>query len=921
MRFPPIIRVWTVLAVCAVWAAKAAEPHWAYAPLGQFVVPAPGSGASSEPGAVASGAASHPVDAFIRSRLKAHGLEPAPEADRSTLLRRIHWDLIGLPPSPEDHRRFLADDSPLAYEREVDRLLASPRYGERWARHWMDAVHFAETHGHDQDRIREQAWPYRDYLIEAFNADRPYGRFIEEQVAGDVLFPERPEATVALGMVAAGPWDESSLRDIREDTLDRQLGRYVDRDDMIATVMSVFNSTTVQCARCHDHKFDPIPQADYYALQAVFSGVERAHRVFDRDPSVHLKRQRWMRERRQVERGETGLLEAPQTQAEVRQWVARRLSQPVTWTAWDPHTFLSSGGASLVRQPDGSLLAGGARPERDTCTLVRAAGGNNGRAMRAIRLELLPDDSLPHRGPGRNPENGNLHLSEIELWVFSEGAAEPRRIRWARATSDFDQDGWTAGHAIDGQEKTAWGIHPQEGKPHQAVFELAEPLVARPGDQWSLVLRQSHGGSHLLGRFRVSMTDAPGPASRVVPEEISAIAGQFVRDPKALATEARHRLVTFVLRERLREQLAGLPEPSRVYAAASDFEPDGSLKPSLQPRTVHRLNRGEITQPREVVGPGTLSFIDALPARFSMPPGAEEGARRAALAHWLAHRDNPLTWRSIVNRVWLHHFGRGLVNTPNDFGRMGERPSHPELLDWLAVWFRDDAGGSIKSLHRLLLTSATYRQRSQSSGAPGVQAAADPDNRWLGHMNRIRLDAECVRDGLLRISGRLDLRMGGPGDRNFDLKPGIHVTPRVDYGLFDSDGPEGRRRSVYRFLFRTLPDPWMEALDCPAGDQLVPARENSVTLQQALALWNHDFSLRQAGHWARALEARSAQVREGAGPGISPKGIDWDEATLWVWGRTPSAPEREELERYAREHGLANACRLLFNSNEFLFVP
>ncbi|MEY4690254.1 MAG: hypothetical protein RIT19_579 [Verrucomicrobiota bacterium] len=881
--------LWTSL-IFAAMTGWAVEPHWAYAPLRPVPVPV------ADP---AEGPALRAVDAFIRDRLKAQGLKPAPEADRSTLLRRIHWDLTGLPPSPDDLRRFLADPSPEAYEREIDRLLASPRYGERWARHWMDAVHFAETHGHDQDRIREQAWPYRDYLVSAFNADLPYDRFIEEQVAGDVLHPERPEATVALGMLAAGPWDESSLRDIREDTLDRQLGRYIDRDDMIGTVLSVFNSTTVQCARCHDHKFDPIPQTDYYALQAVFSGVERAHRVFDRDPSVHARRQAWMRERRQLERGDPALLESPRVREEVRQWVAQRGPNPAAWVPWDAHTFLSSGGATLERLPDGSYRAEGTRPERDVYTLTRAAGG---RPIRAVRLELLPDPALPHQGPGRNPENGNLHLSEIELWVSSAGSATPRKLRWSRATSSFDQEGWTAAHAIDGQEKSAWGIHPREGQPHRAVFELAEPLRPAPGDQWSLVLRQAHGGAHLIGRFRVSMTDAPGHDSRILPPEIEALVG---RPDRRWTPDERRRLTGFVVRERLREQLASLPEPSRVYAAASDFEPDGSLKPSLQPRVIHRLHRGEITQPRETVEPGALGFIEALPARFAVPVDAEEGVRRAALARWLSHRDHPLTWRSIVNRVWLLHFGRGLVTTPNDFGRMGAPPSHPELLDWLAVWFRDEACGSLKALHRLLLTSATYRQASGSDGT-----AADPENRWLGRMNRIRLDAESVRDGMLWINGRLDLRMGGHGDRQFDLKPGIHVTPRVDYSRFDSDTPEGRRRSVYRFLFRTLPDPWMEALDCPAGDQLVPSRENSVTLQQALALWNHDFSIRQAGHWAEALEARKAGAE-----------IPWDDMIHWVWGRSPSPSERQELEEYARRHGLANACRLLLNSNEFLFVP
>lgn len=884
MRFLSLALFWTGMALLAV------EPHWAYAPLDRPSIPEIEDGVS------------HPVDAFIRVGLKAHGLRAAPEADRPTLLRRIHFDLIGLPPSPEDHRRFLADPSPEAYEREVDRLLASPRYGERWARHWMDAVHFAETHGHDQDRIREQAWPYRDYLIEAFNADRPYARFIQEQVAGDVLFPDRPEATVALAMAAAGPWDESTLRDIREDTLDRQLGRYVDRDDMISTVVSVFNSTTVHCARCHDHKFDPIPQADYYALQAVYSGVERAHRVFDRDPSIHVRRQHWMHQRRQVERQEAELLESPQTRAEVALWLKRRREHPVAWKSWESPSFLSAGGATLKRLPDGSIQAGGSSPEQDTYTLT---GSPPAPTVRAIQVELLPDDSLPHRGPGRNVDNGNLHLSEVELWVFSAGATAPRRVPWARATSSFDQEGWTVAQAIDGRDKTAWGIHPKEGQSHRAVFELAETLKARPGDLWSLVLRQVHGGAHVIGRFRISMTDAPGQSSRVIPEPVASI----VDRPVAGWTEAQSRAVaSFVIRERLRDQLAGLPEPSRVYAVAGDFEPDASLKPVLEPRPIHRLNRGEITQPREAVGPGALTCIDGLPARFSVPEGSEEGARRAALARWLSHRDHPLTWRSIVNRVWLHHFGRGLVATPNDFGRMGTPPTHPELLDWLAVWFRDDAQGSFKALHRLLVTSATYRQRSQSSGDP--VALLDPDNRWLGRMNRIRLDAECVRDAMLMIDGRLDLRMGGPGDRQFELKPGIHVTPRVDYTRFDSDAPEGRRRSVYRFLFRTLPDPWMEALDCPAGDQLLPARNNSVTLQQALALWNNAFSLRQAEHWAESLQARGGDGSE-----------SWKEVGWWAWGRPLTDTEQQEWTRYARKHGLANACRLIFNSNEFLFVP
>src|SRR2546429_2040735 len=304
----------------------------------------------------------NPIDAFIRAKLAGHGLAPAPEADQRTLFRRVYYDLIGLPPAPEEMRAFLEDHSPDAYDRVVDRLLASVRYGERWARHWMDAVHFAETHGHDQDRIRTNAWPYRDYLIASFNADKPYARFVQEQIAGDVLFPDNPRAAVALGFIAAGPWDESSLRDIREDTIDRQIGRYLDRDDMVTTVMQTFTSTTIQCARCHDHKFDPIPQGDYYALQAVFAGVDRANRAYDADPDVHRRRLALLRLRKRVERDDRGVLLAADTLREVANWEGALGKGKVEWKVVEPQTFVSVGGAMLTRQADGSLLAGGARP-------------------------------------------------------------------------------------------------------------------------------------------------------------------------------------------------------------------------------------------------------------------------------------------------------------------------------------------------------------------------------------------------------------------------------------------------------------------------------------------------------------------------------------------------------------------------------
>jgi len=619
---------------------------WAWKPLAAPAVP-PIERQPSSPRLANS------IDHFIVAELNKHGLRQAPRADRRTLIRRLYFDLIGLPPTPEQVAAFVADEDPHAYQQLVERLLASPRYGERWARHWMDAAHFAETHGHDQDRIREHAWPYRDYLIASFNADKPYARFIQEQVAGDALYPDDPQATIALGFLAAGPWDESSLRDILEDTVDRQIARYLDRDDMLSTVMNNVVSLTVQCARCHDHKFDPISQADYYALQAVFAGVERANRTVNQS---------------------------------------------------------------------------------------------------ALR---------------------------------------------------YDQD--------------------------QAQGELAAP-----------------------------------------------------------------------------------PAPSLVYAAASQFEPDGGLKPPPGPRPIHLLHRGEISQPRELISPGALSCVAELSPRFDVSDGDDESARRAALARWLTDARNPLTWRSIVNRVWHHHFGAGLVAKPNDFGHLGGVPSHPELLDWLAARFRD-GNQSLKDLHRLIVTSETYCQTSRLTSLEPMDAehaaSIDAENRLLWRMNRVRLDSECVHDAVLAVADRLDFRMGGPSDRQFGLSPGIHVTPLIDYSAFDVDSDAARRRSVYRFLFRTLPDPLMDALDCPSGDQMTPVRTNSVTVQQALALWNSAFVLRNAEHLAARLN-RETETTE----------TQVEQAVQLTFSRPPGPDERVQLSGYSEKYGLPNLCRLLFNANEFIFV-
>src|SRR5262245_52522849 len=338
-----------------------ARSWWSLQPIANPRVP------NLEPGDAAW--ARNPIDTFVLSRLRSKGLKPSPEADRRTLIRRVSLDLTGLPPTPEEISSFLVDESSMAYDRLVDRLLATPHYGERWARHWIDLVHFAETHGQDQDRVRPNAWPYRDYLIEAFNQDRPYARFIQEQVAGDVLFPKEPWLTVALGMIAAGPWDESSLRDIREDSIDREVGRYLDRDDMVTTVMSTFQGLTVHCARCHDHKFDPIAQDDYYALQAVFAGIGRGDVAYDADPTIARKRAALLATFVALDRNDSSLderLDSPEFRKTVAQWDARNRGVGITWDVPEFGRIASEHGSILVKQADKSVRSEGPRPERDT---------------------------------------------------------------------------------------------------------------------------------------------------------------------------------------------------------------------------------------------------------------------------------------------------------------------------------------------------------------------------------------------------------------------------------------------------------------------------------------------------------------------------------------------------------------------------
>jgi hypothetical protein len=764
----------------------------------------------------------------------------------------------------------------------------------------MDVVHFAETHGNDQDRPREHAWPYRDYLIRAFNDNKSYARFVQEQVAGDALFPEDPWAILGTGFLAAGPWDESSLRDIREDSIDREIGRYLDRDDIVTTVMGTFSSTTAQCARCHDHKFDPVSQKEYFGLQAVFASTDKANRTFDADPHVSQRRRQLNQLRATLSKPDPDtdqLLKDPATQRDFTDWQRRQHQARGRWQILEPSSLRSTAGSTFVRHNDGSILATGPRPDTDTYSFVTHLGPG---PVTAIRLELLTDGSLPGGGPGRQ-DNGNLHLNEFSVMAANADTGR-HELSWSLAQADFNQNGWSVANAIDRNPKTAWGIFPQVGRTHQAIFTLAQPIANGLGITLVIGLRQTHGTGHVIGRFRLAVADTVEAATvDPLPQDLAAIL-EIAPDRRTAAQQRR--LALQFLRKRVESEFARLPPPSQVYCGTSDFTPEGSFRPATTPRQVYRLVRGDIHNRAELAQPGALSFLDKLTFSLTPAQAASEAARRAALARWLSAPANGLTWRSMANRVWQFHFGRGLVDTPNDFGRMGSPPTHPELLDWLAATLRD--GGSIKQLDRLIVTSAVYRQ---SSAHNARFAEIDADNRYLWRMNRSRLDAESLHDALLSLSDRLDSRMGGPSVKQFIQTPGIHVTPNVDYANFDPDNPANYRRSVYRFLFRTLPDPLMETLDCPDGSQSAPVRGASVTALQALALLNDKFVVRQCEHIAARITANNSTLLQQSA-----------EAVRLILGRTATARELQSISTYVARNGLANACRILINSSEFVFV-
>ncbi len=867
-------------------------PWWSLAPLVRPAVPQ-----------IPSDWVRTPIDAFILARQQEHQLHHAAEADRRTLLRRLTFDLHGLPPTPEEVDAFVADQRADAYEQLVERLLASPRYGERWGRYWLDIVHYGESHGYDKDKPRNNAWPYRDYVIAAFNTDKPYSRFVLEQLAGDVLFPEDPQAKIATGFVAAGPWDFVGHSELREGTVDKEIARSNDRDDMVMTTMSTFVSMTVHCARCHDHKFDPIAQEDYYRLQAVFAGVDRADQTYFDAETV--------REREAVE------AERAVVAAEAAQLAERRaaLTSPEL-QAIDAR--IMSIAEQLATMPDPfAPVEGAASPSNGYHSEIAAQA----EATKWVQIDLgtaLPIDVVrlvPARPtdfadtPGFGfPVRFRVAVSDDPTFVTpvvisdqsKQDVPNPGRRPWSIAV------GQRSARYVRVTAEKLWP------RTNDFVFSLAELQVESGGRNVAagagVTALDSIEGGRWSARHLVDGFSSRGPLPDVAAP--SAAAAQHIREglEQELTDRQRERakVAEALVPQELNEQIAAVAKKlTDLDERLEKLRPGKqvyALK-SHEPRSIHLLRRGDVKSPAEQVSAGALACLPNMPHEFTLSDAQLEGTRRAALAQWIVDPANVLTRRSIVNRVWQYHFGAGLVDTPNDFGRMGALPSHPELLDWLAVEFLE-RGESLKALHRLIVTSSVYRQ---SSAHDGDNARIDAANRFLWRQNRRRLDAEGVRDCILAVSGKLDLTMGGPSVRQFNFKD--DHSPIYDYARFDVDDPAAYRRSVYRFIVRSVPDPLMESLDCADPSLLTPKRNSTLTALQALSMLNNALFVRQSEHFADRLRGLSADPHE-----------QIRAAYRLALARGPSGDEEDALVGFAATHGLANACRLIFNTNEFVFV-
>lgn len=807
------------------WIAQGAEykPHWAFVAPKQV----------APPRAKQAKWARNPIDGYILTSLEKVGLSPSPSADKATLLRRVSLDLIGLPPTGEEANAFLNDKRPDAYERLVDRLLASPHYGERWARRWLDLARYADTNGFEKDRTRP-IWLYREWVINALNRDLPFNQFTIEQLAGDML----PNATIEQ-KIATGLHRNTMLNE--EGGIDPLEYRFYAMTDRVATTGTTWLGLTIGCAQCHSHKFDPVTQKEYYQMMAFLNNAD--------EPEMEVPKPDIIAKRQEIQGRVNSLTANLKTKFPAKgalngtdnlylrltEWAEQAARKANRWTMLKP-SKATSNSPLLTVLPDSSVLSSGDITKQDTYTLTYPTGG---KAITAIRLECLPDESLPKGGPGRvfyEGSFGDFLLSEFT--VLNGGSP----VKFSTARSD---NGGDPKQTIDGNPQTFWSSNGVRRKPVTAVYILDKPLAV---NEFTLKMLFEFYYPSALGRFRISITSDPNINEAVLPAEAEEVL-TLPADQRSVAQ--RTVLLNYFLSicpelakereeiKKLRDQLPELPS-TLVFQE----------RPANNTRPTYIHKRGEFLQPLERVQPATLAIL---------PPFPKSAPRnRLAFAQWLVSPQNPLTGRVTVNRQWAAFFGKGIVTTLEDFGYQGQPPTHPELLDWLAIEF-EKRNWSMKQLHRLIVTSATYRQ---SSIVQPSAKAKDPQNRLLAYFPRTRMEAELIRDNALATCGLLSHKIGGPSVFP-PQNPG--VTTDGTFGGMQwnvSAGEDRYRRGLYTFSKRTAPYAIFASFDAPSGEACVARREVSNTPLQALTLLNNEVFLEAAQTLGRKMAAEKGTLEE-----------------------------------------------------------
>ena len=843
------VRAW--IDAGAVWpddgkVAVKKSDHWAYQPVKRPVVPviskevisaksAKRPATPSTSSLIANHSSPHPIDAFVHSRLAREKLQPSPEADRPTLIRRLSLDLLGLPPMPEEVRAFVNDKSPDAYEKLVGRLLASPHFGERWGRHWLDLARYADSDGYEKDKARPFAYTYRDWVIAAINSDLPFDQFSIQQLAGDLL----PNATHTQ-KVATG-FHRQTLTNTEGGT-DQEEFRCKAVVDRVSTTATVWLGATMGCTECHSHKYAPFTQREFYSLFAFFNNANE--KSIPSPGTTELAAYEQAKKAHDADAAKPkSALDAyvkAELPAKLDVWLKSASLAAVPWRALTPDKLAAKQGTTLKADQEAIITASGKVPAKETYTVEAKPALKR---LTGIRLEAV-DDATAKKGVGRS-KDGNFVLTRFAVKLFVPGQFDGKEIELHNAKADFAQVNFPVENALKGEATSGWAIAPEQQKSHVAVFELKSPLDLPEGARLVFTLDHQYKETYVLGQFRLAVTDASGPLKPdfmpvAVATALAAKADQ--RTTKQLDALAKY------FREQVDEQAVKLQAAIDDHAKKAPAVPVITAavlaeEPGVRKTFVHV--RGNFLDKGTEVRAATPAVLHPLKPRAEQPD-------RLDLAQWLFAPENPLTARVSVNHVWKNLFGRGIVGTVEDFGKQGEKPTHPELLDWLATEF-PRLGWSRKALIKSIVTSATYKQSSLNRA--DLQER-DPNNLRLARQNRLRLEAETVRDAYLAASGLLNPKIGGPSIRP-PLPADIAALGYANSVKWtESVGTEKNRRGLYIFFQRTVPYPMLMTFDAPDSNTTCTRRDRSNTPLQALTLLNDPVFF----ECAQQLGARMAEV-------------------------------------------------------------